>query len=333
MSGPRRAAGCDRMRAIVRDRYGPPDVLRFEELAKPAPQDGEVLVRIRSSSINTADLEHLRGKPLIARVGTGLYRPRATIPGFDLAGEVESVGRGSTRFAPGDRVWADMFSSGSGAFAEYVCAPEMAFEPLPPGISFEHAATVPHSALLALQALRSRGPIRPGDAVLVNGAGGCVGPFAIQIARSCGAEVTGVDHGGKLELMRSVGADHVIDYNREDFAENARRYDLILDIAANRSVFAIKRSLTPTGAYVQIARTLSGFFQAAVFGALFGGSRKMGVFMWVPNKAEDLAFLGRLIETGEIIPAIDRTYTLSQVPDAVRYLERGDALGKLVVTT
>ena len=295
------------------------------------PGEGEVVVRVRAASLNTADLDQLQGRPPIARVSTGLFAPKSRVLGLDIAGEVDAIGPGVTRFQPGDGVWGDMFSNGSGAFAEYVSGPETAFEPKPAGISWEQAAAVPHSGLLALQALHAKGSIASGNQVVINGGGGCVGPFAIQIAKTMGAVVTAIDHSGKLDLMRSAGADAVIDYTETDFTRAGMRYDFILDIAANRSVFAYKRALRPDGAYVQIARTVAGFISAALFGALMG-ARRVGVFNWEPNRSDVLASIGHLIETGAVAPVIDRTYPLSEVPDAVRYLADGRARGKLVVT-
>ena len=319
------------MAAVVADRYGPPEVLRLEEVMRPVPRVDEVLVRVRASSINTADLDNLRGRPWIVRLGTGLRRPRAQTPGLDIAGVVAELGPDATRFGVGDPVWADLFSSGLGAFAEYVCVPERALSPIPEGVGFEQAATVPHSAVLALQAIESRG-ISPGDQVLVNGGGGCVGPFAIQIARSRGAEVTGVDHEGKHQLMMRAGAHHLIDYTQEDFTRNGRRYDLIVDIAANRSVVSIRRCLTERGAYVQIANSLGGFFSAAVLGALIGGKRRMGVFMWAPNDPDALDRIGRLLQSGSLTPLIDRSFSLAEARNAIQHQASGDARGKVVIT-
>jgi NADPH:quinone reductase-like Zn-dependent oxidoreductase len=318
---------------IVRDTYGGPEVIRLEEADRPNPGPGEVLVRVRAASLNTADLDHLRGRPRVARVGTGLSVPSTRALGFDLAGEVEAVGADVTRFRPGDGVWADLFGTGVGSFAEYVCAPEAALVPKPPDLSYETAATMPHSALLALQGLRARRHIRPGMRVLVIGAGGCVGPFAVQIARALGAEVTGVDHTGKLELMRTAGADHVIDYTKEDVTRNGQRYDRILDVVGNRSVLSHRRSLRRDGVYVQIARTLGGFFSAAVLGGMISiaVAKKMGVFMWVPNREEDLAYLSELVRSCELSPVVDRRIGLSDVPEGLRRLEAGEARGKIVV--
>lgn len=321
------------MRAIVKDRYGPPDVLYVDELDVPIPGDDQVLVKVQAASLNTADSDHLRGLPPIARLGTGLRRPKSRRIGLDVAGRVEAVGRAVTGLRPGDEVWADLFEVGHGSFAEYVCAPAAAFSPKPVTATFEVAATVPHSGVLALQGLRGKGPVEAGQKVLINGAGGCVGPFAVQIARSFGAEVTAVDHTEKLDLLRAVGADHVVDYTQEDFTENGHRYDLILDIAATRSILRFRRSLSPDGRYVLIARSLAGFFGALVLGAWISltGRKRMGTFMWRPNHRNDLDLLRDLLDSGRVRPLIDRRYRLEDVPDALRYLEAGQARGKLIV--
>jgi NADPH:quinone reductase-like Zn-dependent oxidoreductase len=324
------------VRAIVRDEYGSPDVLRLEEIEKPVAGEGEVVVAVRAASLNTADLDGLKGVPRVVRLGTGLRRPRNRRLGLDVAGTVETVGEGVTSFKAGDEVWADLSGAGLsrfGAFAEYVSGPEKAFHTKPKGIGFEEAAAVPHSGVLALQGLTGKGPIRPGERVLVNGAGGCVGPFGVQIAKAYGAEVTGVDHTDKLDLLRRLGADHVIDYTHEDFAGNGQKYDLILDIADRYSVLHYRRSLTKGGRYILIARTLGGFAQAALLGGLLtlAGSKRMGVFTWRPNNRRDLEVLGGLIVTGKIEPLIERRIELSEVPAALRYLEQGRARGKLVV--
>ena len=322
------------MKAIVQDSYGPPDILELRDVDVPEPGEGEVLVRVHAASVNTADLDHLRGRSLAERVAIGFSKPRNSIPGLDMAGEVVAIGEKVTRLRLGDQVWADLSVSGSGAFAQYVCASENVFSPKPSSLGFEEAATVPHSGILAWQGLTGKGPIQPGQRVLINGAGGCVGPFAVQIAKSFGADVTAVDHAGKLDLLRSLGADHVIDYTREDFTRNGQRYDLILDIAARRSLLHYRRSLAPGGRYVLVARSLGGFFQAALFGALIsiGGSKRMGIFMWNPGKREDLDSLSGLLDGRRIQPLIDRRYALSQVPEALRYVEEGRARGKVVIT-
>lgn len=318
------------MTAVVGDRYGSSDVLRVARVKRPEAGPGEVLVRVHAASINTADIDNLRGRPWPVRLYTGLRRPRMRVPGLDIVGVVEEVGPGVASIGVGDEVWADLFGSGAGAFAEYVCVSESALLPKPAGVSFDKAATAPHSALLAFQALKSRG-VSPGDRVLINGGGGCVGPFAIQMARALGAEVTGVDHTDKLDLMRSVGADHVVDFTLVDVTRSGRRYDLIVDIAANRSVAAFRRSLTERGAYVQVARSIGGFFSAVLLGALIGGRRRMGVFMWVPNHPEDMDRVGNLIASGAVDPVIDRVFPLAEAPQAVAHQESGKALGKVVL--
>jgi NADPH:quinone reductase-like Zn-dependent oxidoreductase len=321
------------VKAIIRDTYGTPQDLRFDDIPKPVAGPGEVLVAVRKSSLNTADLDQIFGRPLIARLGTGLRRPRSGWLGLDLAGVVEDVGEGVTRFRKGDRVWADMFSSGRGAFAEYACARETAFVPMPDGLDFAQAATIPHSCLLALQGLDVRGGVKAGSRVLINGAGGCVGPFAIQIAKSRGAHVTGVDHGSKLDMVESVGADEVIDYTRTDFASRSHGFDYILDIAARRSLVAHRRALAGGGIYVRVARDLGGFFRAAIFGGLMTAtsSKRLGVFGWQPNRASDLARAADMIVAGSLSPLIDRVVPLGAVPEALAYLADGRARGKVLV--
>ena len=322
------------MKAIVREDYGSTEVLELRAIDMPVPRDDEVMVKVHAASLNTADLDYLSGKPRIARVGSGLRRPRSGRMGLDVAGRVAVVGRDVTTLEVGDDVWADLFDFGQGAFAEYVCASEQAFTQMPSGVTFEQAATVPHSGVLALQGLLGKGEINPGEKVLINGAGGCVGPFAIQLAKSFGAEVTGVDHGGKFDVMRSAGADHVIDYTSEDFTKNGRRYDLILDIVDQHSVLYYRRSLVSGGRYVLIARGLSGFVQAFLVGAAvsMAGSKRMGIFMWKANNRTDLELMKALLENGKVTPIVDRRYQLSEVPEALRYLEDGHARGKVVIT-
>lgn len=321
----------DLMLAVVSDRYGSSEVLRVDEVARPVPGPGEILVRVHASSVNTADIDNLRGRPWLIRIATGLRRPRKRVLGLDMAGVVEVVGPDVVSMSVGDRVWADLYPTGAGAFSEYVCVPEKAVHPLIKGISFESAATVPHSGLLALQALKYC-RVSPGGRVLINGGGGCVGPFAIQIARALGSEVTGVDHTDKLDLMRSAGADHVVDYTIEDVTRSGHRYDAIVDIAATRSVVSFRRCLTENGAYVQIARTLGGFFSAAVLGALIGGRRRMGTFMWVPNQAEDMNRIADLMLSEAVKPVIDSVYPLVEARQAVRHQESGQTRGKVVIT-
>ena len=321
------------MRAIIRERYGSPDVVTVAEIDKPVPGPDQVLVKVRAASINTADLDYLTGHPPIARVAFGLRRPRTTVMGCDLAGSVESVGAAVTRFSPGDEVWADLSGSGYGSFAEYACVRESVLAVKPAGLSFVQAASVPHSGVLALQGMHAKGRIEPGHHVLVNGAGGCVGPFAVQLAKSYGAEVTGVDSTAKLDWIRSIGADHVIDYTREDFTGNGERYDYILDVAAHGSVLRYRRSLTPTGSYVLIARDLAGFVQTAVVGGAISltGKRRMGIFGWSPSRRIDLDTLSGYFETRKIRPLIDSQCDFEDVPDALRKLAAGHARGKIVI--
>jgi NADPH:quinone reductase-like Zn-dependent oxidoreductase len=323
------------MRAIVRDTYGSPDVLRLEELPKPIVKKQEVLVRVRAASLNADDLEYLYGKSPFTRMAIGLRKPRIRGLGVDVAGQVEAVGENVTGFHAGDEVFGNMTVYGLGAYGEYVCAPARAFALKPPSLTFEEAATVPQAAVLALQGLRGKRQIRPGDQVLINGAGGNVGPFAVQIAKHFGAEVTGVDSSGKLDMVRSIGADHVIDYTREDVIGQGQRYDLILDVVARRSMLEWRRALKPAGLYVMLGASTALLLQGAFLGPLISvtGSRKTAVmWWWKPFKQEDVAFLSQLIEAGSLAPVIDRRYPLSEVPDALRYLETGNARGKIVIT-
>src|SRR5579864_687882 len=322
------------MKSIVRDRYGSPDVLRLEELDRPVVKDQDVLVRVRAASLNADDLEYLYGKSPFTRVATGLSKPRIHGLGVDVAGQVEAVGKDVTRFRKGDEVFGNMTQHGLGAYAEYVCAPVSAFALKPTRMTFEEAATVPQSAVLALQGLRGKRQLHRGDKVLINGAGGNVGPFAVQIAKYFGAEVTGVDRAEKLEMIRSVGADHVIDYAREDFTRNGQIYDYILDVVARRSMFEYLRALSPKGLYVMLGASTCLLLQGALVGPLISiaGTKKMAVmWWWKPFQQEDVAFLTGLVETGTLVPVIDRRYGLSEVPEALRYLEKGAARGKVVI--
>ena len=235
------------MRAVVRSGYGGPDALSWADLPKPVPTDDQVLVRIRAASLNSGDLDYLHGRPGFARMGTGFRKPRNHLFGLDLAGDVEAVGPAATRIRVGDRVFGDLTQHGYGAFAEYACAPERAFSVIPAAVSYEDASTIPQSGIIALQGLRERRPILGGEHVLINGASGCVGPFAIQIAKARGAEVTGVCSTKHLDFVRSLGADHVIDYTREDYTRGSERYDHVIDISARRSLFACRRALSPDG--------------------------------------------------------------------------------------
>ncbi len=320
------------MKAMVYHNYGSPDVLKLEEVRKPTPADDEVLIKVHAASANAGDWHLLRGEPFLVRLMAGLRKPKDTILGADVAGRVEAVGESVTRFRPGDAVFGDLSESGFGAFAEYVSAPENALVPKPAKLSFEEAAAVPSAATTALQALRDKGRIQPGQRVLVNGASGGVGSFAVQIAKSFGADVTGVCSTRNLEMVRSLGADHVIDYTQEDYTQNGRRYDLIVDAAAYRPFSDSQRALNPNGIYVLIGGSGAQFLQATLLGpwASMTGDKKVATLLKKPN-SEDLAFLADLLETGDVAPVIDRAYAFREIPEALRYLENGHAKGKVVI--
>ena len=321
------------MKAIVYTKYGSPDVLQLKEVEKPAPKDDEVLIRVHAASVNSWDWDLLRGTPFLNRlVVSGLLKPKYKILGADVAGRVEAVGGNAKRFQPGDEVFGDLCECGWGGFAEYVCAREDALTLKPAGMTFEEAAAVPQAAVMALQGLRDKGRIQPGQKVLINGAGGGVGTFAVQIAKSFGAEVTGVDSTMKLDMMRSVGADQVIDYTKEDFTESEQRYDLILDAAAYRSIFDYKGALGPEGIYVMIGGSTAQILQAMFLSSLISmtGGKKLCFLAVKPNKGMD--FIKELLEAGKVAPVIDRRYPLSEVPEALLYLGEGRVKGKAVVT-
>jgi NADPH:quinone reductase-like Zn-dependent oxidoreductase len=321
------------MKAIVCTKYGPPDVLQLKEVPKPTPDDDQVLVKVHAASLNAADLETLRGV-FIVRLASP-RKPMYEILGSDIAGRVEAVGRNVKLFQPGDEVWSDLsFPHGLGAFAEYVCVSENALAPKPASMTFEEAAAYPQAAIVALQSLRDKGRIQPGHRVLINGAGGGMGTFAVQLAKYFGADVTGVDSTRKLDMLRSIGADHVIDYTQEDYTRSGQRYDLILDVAAYRSVFDYRRALTPEGIFMMVGGSVATLVQVLSLGALISriGSKRIGLNAWKPNKREDLAFLAELFEAGKVVPVIDRRYPLTEVPEALRYLEEEPHLGKIVIT-
>jgi NADPH:quinone reductase-like Zn-dependent oxidoreductase len=325
------------MKAIVYDHYGSPDVLRLEELDTPKCADNQLLVRVRAASVNPLDWHFMEGTPYIARlVSFGLFKPKVNRLGVDYAGTVESVGSSVTRFKPGDAV----FGGKTGALAGYVCvAPDRAVALKPANMTFERAAAVPIAAVTALQALRDNGKVQPGQKVLINGASGGVGTFAVQIAKSYGADVTGVCSTKNVELVRSIGADRVVDYTKDDFTKGGQRYDLILDNVGNRSLSEIRRVLNPNGTYVLIgggglqdsqwAGPLVRLIKASLWSQV--GTRHMGM-MLAELSAGDLTLLSGLMEAGKITPVIDRRYPLSETPEAIRYLEQGHARGKVVIT-
>jgi NADPH:quinone reductase-like Zn-dependent oxidoreductase len=322
------------MKALVHDTYGPPDVLELREVDRPAVTDDDVLVRVRAFSVNPAEWHTLTGTPYVARLQAGLLRPKRKVLGTDFAGTVEAVGRNVTQFRPGDEV----FGSRREAFAELVAVPEeRAVVRKPANLSFEQAAAVPVAAVTALQGLRDRGKIRPGYKVLINGASGGVGTFAVQIAKALGAEVTGVCSTRNVEIVRSVGADHVIDYTQEDFTRTGQRYDLLLDIAGNRSWSECKRVLTPNATLVVVGGPKANRWIGPLGGlaklrlAALRSSQKVTFFLASITKA-DLLVLQELLEAGTVTPVIDRRYGLGEVADAFRYLGEGHAQGKVVVT-
>lgn len=319
------------MKAIVFTRYGSPDVLELKKVDKPTPKDDEVLVRVRAASLNDWDWEALRGTPFVNRLLFGLSSPRKQILGSDIAGRVEAVGKAVLQFRPGDDVFGDL--SGSwGGFAEYVCARENALALKAPGMTFEEAAAIPQAAMLALQGLRDVGRIQPGQTLLINGAGGGVGTFAIQMARLYGAEVTGVDSTGKLDLLRSLGAAHVIDYTQTDFTTTGQRYDLILDVKTKRSPVEWTRALRPNGRYVTVGGSMARLYQALLLWPWISmiQKKKLGIVVLKPNK--DLGYMKELFEAGKVVPIIDGPYPLSEVPEAFRHFGAGRHKGKVVIT-
>jgi NADPH:quinone reductase-like Zn-dependent oxidoreductase len=325
------------MQAAVRERYGSPDVVEVRDIERPTPSAGEVLVRVQAASVNRADLDGIIPRPKFSRLFVGVRAPRNPRLGLDAAGIVEAVGPGASGFSPGDRVFADLFPFGQGAFAEYVCASERAFAKIPEGMSFEDAATLPHSAILAMQGLRTRDgrTFGPGAKVLIGGASGNVGPFAVQIAKARGAEVTAVASAAKLDFVSGLGADHVLDYRQVDYTKTGERYDWIIDTDSHHSIFAVRRALRRSGVYVTLGGGDRRLFQALLVGPLISlaGSRKTGLLLWwKPFAADDVAALLALIAEGKVKPVIDRRFPLSEVGDALRYVDAGRPLGKVIIT-
>jgi NADPH:quinone reductase-like Zn-dependent oxidoreductase len=301
----------------------------------PSPVDDEVLVRVRATSVNMGDLDYLFGRPWLARLGTGLRRPRDKALGLDVAGVVEAVGPLVSRFAIGDEVFGDLTRFGFGAFAEYCLAREEAFARKPASLTFEEAATLPQAAVMALQGLTGKRPVKAGDRVLINGASGNVGPFAVQIAKALGAEVTGVSSAAKSDLVRAAGADHVIDYRTEDFTRGDVRYDRILDVNARHSILACRRVLRPEGVYVCVGGSTVRILESITLGPLItiADSRRMGLLLsWRPFAQDDVATLLGMVESGAVKPVIDRTYPFAELVDALRYVEDGRGRGKVVIT-
>ncbi len=323
------------MKAVIFHDYGPPDVLKYEDIEKPTAGDNEVLLKVRAASLNPVDWHGMRGKPYVMRMMGGLRKPKSTRLGCDVAGKIEAVGRSVTQFKPGDEVFGG--GLGLGAFAEYVCAPESsALVTKPDNLTFEQAAAVPVAAFTALQGLRDKGQIQPGHSVLINGAAGGVGTFAVQIAKALGANVTGICSTRNLDMVRSLGADRAIDYTKEDFTKGAQRYDIILDAVGNHSLSAYKRILNPKGVCAIAAGPdglwlgpLARFIQALALSPFV--SQKFAPFIASPNKA-DLTIISKLMETGKVTPVIDRCYRLSEISQAFQHLEAGHARGKVVIS-
>ena len=321
------------MRAITYSKYGPPNVLQFTDVARPIPRNDEVLIRVRAASANPLDWHFMRGTPHMVRIMTGLRKPKSGRLGVDVAGEVEAVGRSVTRFQVGNEV----FGACKGAFAEYACASELKLARKPANVTFELAAAVPVAALTALQGLRDKGRVQPGQRVLINGASGGVGTFAVQLAKTFGADVTGVCSTRNVDLVRSIGADHVVDYSKEDFTKTDQKYDVIFDAIGNHSLSECRRALTPKGALVMVGGPDNGHWLGPLAGVLhmivlswFVGQRLIPFLAHLDK--DDLHVMQEFLEAGKITPVIDRSYPLSEVSAAIRYLEAGHARGKVVIT-
>jgi NADPH:quinone reductase-like Zn-dependent oxidoreductase len=315
------------MKAMVYTKFGPPDVLQLKEVEKPIPKDSEILIKVHAASANAYDWRHLRADPFFIRLmGAGLLKPKHKILGADIAGQVEAVGSNAKQFQPGDEVFGD---GGYGGFAEYVCVDENRFVLKPANLTFEEAAAVPMAALTALQGLRDKGKIQAGQKVLINGASGGVGTFAVQIAKSFETEVTGVCSTTKMDLVRSIGADHVVDYTQEDVTKNKQQYDLIFDIAAYRSISEYKRILSSGGIYVLAGGSMPRIFQLMFMSMT--GAKNMGLIA-AKIKQKDLLFIIELINAGKVKSIIDKRYQLNETAEALRYLEEGHARGKVVIT-
>jgi NADPH:quinone reductase-like Zn-dependent oxidoreductase len=315
------------MKAMVYTKFGPPDVLRLQEVEKPIPKDNELLIKVRAASANAYDWRHLRADPFLMRLmGGGLLKPKHKILGADMAGQVEAVGADVKQFQPGDEVFGD---GGYGGFAEYACGDENRFVLKPPDLTYEEAAAVPMAALTALQGLRDKGLIQAGQKVLINGASGGVGTFAVQIAKSFESEVTGVCSTTKMDLVRSIGADHIIDYTQEDVTKNGKLYDLIFDIAAYRSISEYKRILSSGGIYVLAGGSMPRIFQLMI--KSMTGAKNMRLVVANANQ-KDLLFISELMKAGKVRSIIDKRFPLSETAEALRYLEEGHARGKVVIS-
>jgi len=319
------------MKAIVYERYGASDVLQVREVAKPIPTDEQILIKIHAISINGSDKENLIGKPGYVRM-SGLFKPVNPILGSDIAGTVEAVGKSHTEFQIGDEVFGEI-PGYHGGFAEYICTSGKTMMAKPTGMTFEEAAAIPQGGVIAFNGIIKKGQVQPGQKVLINGAGGSGGTFAVQLAKLHGAEVTGVDNTGKLDFLRSLGVDHVMDYTREDFTKSGERFDLILDLIAHRSAFAYPRALKPNGTYLFTGGSLSTLFQVLILGPLIRRITGKNVRMLiVPQNREDLKAITDFIESGKVRPVIEKTYPFDEIPEAMRYVSNGYAKGKVVIT-
>jgi NADPH:quinone reductase-like Zn-dependent oxidoreductase len=319
------------MKAVIYTEYGSPNVLQIKEIAKPVPADDEILIKIHAVSINGSDREGLVGKPLYARIG-GFRRPSEQILGSDIAGRVEMAGKNNTEFQAGDEVFGEI-PGYHGGFAEYVCTRGKTLAKKPASMTFEEASAIPQAGVIALNGIREKGQVQPGQNVLINGAGGSGGSFAVQLAKLYGAEVTGVDNSGKQDFMRSLGADYVIDYTREDFTRMKNQYDLILDLIAHRSVVAYARALKPHGTGFFVGGSVTTLFQILLFGPLIKRTTGKNIrILMVPQNRKDLIAITELCEAGKVRPVIDRSFPLSEIREALRYVSEGRAKGKVVIT-
>jgi len=320
------------MKAIVHNKYGPPEVLQLKEVEKPTPKENEVLVKVIATAVNDYDWSMVRGKPYLYRLMFGIIKPKRKITGMELAGVIEALGTNATSFKVGNEVYGDISGYGFGSFAEYICINEKALKLKPGEMSFEQAASIPHASMLAVQALIDIGKVQKGEKILINGAGGGFGTFGLQIAKLFSTQVTGVDTGDKLEMMKSIGFDHIIDYRKEDFTKNGQRYVLILDAKTNRSTFNYLRSLSPNGRYVTVGGTTSRLLQAFFLGPIIHRFSKKNIRIVALKPNKDLDYINELFEEGKINPVIDGPYKLSEVPEAIRYFGEGKHKGKVVIT-
>lgn len=319
------------MKAILLKEYGLPDVLEIGDVEKPVPNENEVLVRIHSASINDWDWGLVRGKPFVIRLIHGLKKPKITIPGVDISGKIEAVGSNVSSFTIGDEIFCDLSECGFGGFAEYVCVPENMLSKKPSNMSYSDASALPHAGLLALQGLVEKGKVTSGQSVLINGAGGGVGTLGIQILKSYEVKVTGVDSGEKLDMMKSLGFDNVMDYKKTDFTDTGEKFDLILDTKSNRSVFKVARSLKKNGTYITVGGLMVRLVEILLLGSLISlfTGKNLSVLALKPNKGLDQ--ISKLAEKGQIKPVVDGPYGFNKIPDLIQYFGKGRHLGKIVI--